>query len=68
MRKTMTDKLKPCPFCGEDNTFIGVNFRGAWLDHHCKRDKDKPSIATTVYGKSKEEVIKMWNRRAEDDR
>lgn len=65
----MIDKLKPCPFCGKDDTFIGVTAKGTWwLDHYCEHAKDELSTVTTVYGKSEEKVIERWNRRAEDDR
>ena len=63
----MKDKLKPCPFCGQNNIMIH-NYdkeNNRWsVDHYCKHDVDDLTIVIDVYGYSREEVVEMWNRRA----
>ena len=67
----MADKLKPCPFCGDE----------AHLDRHdifCDCGV-KMVIPMFVHGKesvggfptyeeARQEMIKKWNRRADDER
>lgn len=71
-------KMKPCPFCGKridkDDPTYGLLYlekQGAWFVHHvCDFDeKAKPQIdvSISVYGNTKEEVIKRWNRRNADE-
>jgi Lar family restriction alleviation protein len=63
---TMTDKLKPCPFCGGDNVDVfnwEVTFQGDYFKAYCK-DCDfelKPQ-------RTEEEAIKAWNTRKPMDR
>lgn len=61
-------KLKPCPFCGvtEEPFVMPCGRRRTWnLSHYCLKTMD--GYITTViniYGKSRDEVIERWNRRA----
>jgi hypothetical protein len=64
-------KLLKCPFCGkndEDNeyfTSISEQSKDCWsITHFCREVKDELYCCITVYGKTKEEVIELWNRRA----
>ena len=60
-------ELKPCPYCGVNDAFIhNYNIEDSrWcLDHYCGHDEDELSIVINIYGKSREEVIERWNRRA----
>lgn len=66
--------MKPCPFCGahvdKDHFVYGVTYNSImdlWVfDHICHYDDNHDlDVTMTVYGKTKEEVIERWNRRAE---
>lgn len=54
----MTDRLKPCPFCGGKANFQG---NGHWIS--CE-----DCLAETNYFDYKEEAIKAWNTRKPMDR
>ena len=66
----MTDKLKPCPFCGGeaglfeikgmDNDLIG--YMVGCLEDFCEI---RPSVQKEL---DKQGVIDLWNRRADNDR
>ena len=68
----MTDKLKPCPFCGGkaeihncmefENDTLALIYSGK-SGVHCS----ECHCATIPYG-SKDEAIEVWNRRADNDR
>ena len=71
-------KMKPCPFCEKridvDDEIYGVGYlksHNVWqFNHTCNYDaKVKPhiDISISVYGSTREEVIKRWNRRAADE-
>lgn len=63
-------KLLKCPFCNkndEDNKyFTSISQKDdCWsLTHFCRELKDELYCCITVYGKSEEEVIELWNKRA----
>lgn len=56
------EKLKPCPFCGNNNAIpqsVGAeSFWRIWCSH-CGAEGPSPRI-------SKEEAIKAWNTRHEE--
>lgn len=54
----MSEELKPCPFCGGKNMRIWNTSR-SWVS--CD-----DCLANTAYGTTKEESIKIWNRRADN--
>lgn len=63
----MTDKLKPCPFCGENaylsNCYNGTNY---WWQITCTLCGASVSSQTTFFPcdeKGRDEAIKKWNRR-----
>lgn len=64
-------ELKPCPFCGsKDEPFIMKFDNGKeWnLSHYCGRDENSEiTIVINVWGKSRDEVIERWNRRADNE-
>ena len=61
----MGSELKPCPFCGGTNAYIASNCYG---QHYARC----PECGAVVWGndkediRSKKEIVKLWNRRAED--
>ena len=65
------DKLKPCPFCGEKNNFKIVDYIEG-------EDSDEPIAVTKIVCGlceaqirgylTKEMAIRVWNRRADNDR
>ncbi len=66
------NKLKPCPFCGEELSplksslsICKLNDETYALTHFCKgyRRNDGLGVSVLVYGDSEEEVIDRWNRR-----
>lgn len=64
----MTDKLKPCPFCGGEAVIresLGHMYIGPIHKENCFIKPDTWCIAINV---SLKKQIKAWNRRAEDDR
>ena len=64
-------ELKPCPFCGGNNVLIRPFLNGKrWNLAHCcaKDDNGNLTIVIDVYGNSRDEVIKRWNRRVENER
>ena len=52
------EKLKPCPFCGNQEIMLVAN--GMWA---CWCTK---CFASSGYAISKEDAVKMWNRRVEE--
>ncbi len=60
----MSNKLKPCPFCGgKPNLYKGEN--GGFF-HLCMIDGDAMVKIESRYFRSEEEAIKVWNRRVND--
>ena len=56
------EKLKPCPFCGEEiRKEISPNEVGEWIFWHVC-ESTRLLIAQTYV--TKKEAIKAWNRRA----
>lgn len=66
----MTDKLKPCPFCGGEAEVIGHYIKGVANNYQyfvrCKSCKARPRSCNTF--KKKEKAIEYWNTRKPIDR
>ena len=58
-------ELKPCPFCG-DNARVETTCI-CYFIVHCTNEKCEIKPCTKIQ-QSKEIAIKVWNRRADDDR
>ena len=64
----MPNELKPCPFCGGEASLIKRKFKvgfypsGGTYYVHCK-----VCLVTTQPRQKSEDVIKVWNRRANDE-
>lgn len=52
----MSDKLKPCPFCGEEAILKEIEYLGMFIV--CSK-----CGAKTSYQLGRSLVVKMWNRR-----
>ena len=70
----MTDKLKPCPFCGSKATFGEkiVEYYANGTREVIRTERTHNVIcnvcfAATKYYPSKETAKKQWNRRADND-
>lgn len=64
----MSEKLKPCPFCGakeddEDEPLVCFWISGIDDYQICC---DKCGANTGWFGRNMEEAVEAWNRRAED--
>lgn len=57
----MTEKLKPCPFCGESLLKITMAMGEAWV--HCSGCK-----AASGTGRTRPEAAAAWNRRELDSK
>jgi hypothetical protein len=55
------DKLKPCPFCGEQPT-ISYDAAGKWFYIECLND-DCPMCVQGVWHTDMEAATKEWNKR-----
>ena len=61
----MSEELKPCPFCGEDEALIETSEKCIRLVYaqayqvHCN-----DCCATTEWSHDKEKAIEAWNKRA----
>lgn len=68
----MTDKLKPCPFCGgEAYTYTAKNItkgttREYWLVHCKECGLNYPQYKKYCW--AEEQAIEVWNRRVNNDR
>ena len=62
----MEHKLKPCPFCGAPATAWEWN-GGARVDCSAWRVTDGYEHYVGIGGKTMEEAIKKWNKRANDE-
>ncbi|MBQ9564189.1 MAG: Lar family restriction alleviation protein [Synergistaceae bacterium] len=62
----MTDKLKPCPFCGGEAVLDFVD-DDAWYVHCIDYDGDCDMRPHTKSYETPEEAIEVWNRRANDE-
>ena len=60
----MTDKLKPCPFCGGNANLIEQKATGCF---RVKCTKCPTDLGRYWFFK-KNDVINAWNRRADNDR
>lgn len=66
MRISMSDKLKPCPFCGgKVEAFYDSNYGNEWIVI-CRNDNCDVD-ASTSFMRTKEQAVAAWNRRAEPD-
>lgn len=68
-RNKMT--IKACPFCGnvpkQHIDIIELSANEYTLSHHCPHKEGELSVCLNVYGKTKEEVVDLWNHRYSDD-
>lgn len=55
-------KLKPCPFCGGKADILGENKYLPGTIVHCTECQ----VETPMY-KNREDAIKAWNRRVQDE-
>ena len=66
-------KMLRCPICGAEveakSPFMGyVEAYDIWnFNHHCDPDIPDLTCSINVWGKTEEEVIERWNRRAENE-
>lgn len=61
----MTEKLKPCPFCGgEGRVFEDTSFG---VDNPLYRVFCGMCLVKTDTAYRREDAIEIWNRRANDD-
>lgn len=65
----MGSNMTPCPFCKEKvkNAFPVVceYTDGTWgLTHFCEIEEDEVRVAIVISGKTREDVVCRWNRRA----
>jgi Lar family restriction alleviation protein len=59
----MTEKLKPCPFCGGEAELLSMTYRGGKVfGVFCKTQTDHGHFIDNYA--SKQEAIDAWNRRA----
>ena len=70
----MTEKLKPCPFCGGEGKIrfdIGDYRTGEYRGYYVQcGNLDVNCLASWISGgcfSTKEEAIEAWNRRANDE-
>jgi Lar family restriction alleviation protein len=73
----MSEKLKPCPFCGGEaklTAFVGETVMSEPYEYAevcCANCKAKTHRVIDGYGKvniAQKTVISLWNRRVENDR
>ncbi len=75
----MTDKLKPCPFCGSNNigtakgyvVFLLKKYRGNVRAVGCRDCGCVAGVFNTLaisIEEAEEKAIDSWNRRADNDR
>ena len=57
-------KLKPCPFCGKIPTI--EFYKNEWYGIACENEKCKIQ-PNTAWLKKRANVIREWNRRANDE-
>ena len=58
------NKLKPCPFCGNEHPLIRKNLCGAFYHIDCPTCQTQFSTDNTSgSSKSRERTIAAWNRR-----
>lgn len=68
----MSEKLKPCPFCGGEISLKHHEFEGeetmvAFVcpeQSTCRQHKNGPHMLFVAQGSELEEAIKLWNTRA----
>lgn len=61
----MSNKLKPCPFCGGEARLYNDGVHGFF--HMCMINGDAMVKIESRFFESDEEAIKVWNRRAETE-
>ena len=62
----MSDKLKPCPFCGGEAELVEHNEGLVFYFVRCKNENCFAGAADVRHF-SKETLVEAWNRRANDD-
>lgn len=68
----MTEKFKPCPFCGGPAELVDIpepNANDGRFYVHCPACSShfsfEPGLCVRTYtGRTREDVISLWNRRA----
>ena len=60
----MTEKLKPCPFCGGKAVYSSITFLHG--DDQCHVECEKCGFTTENF-KTRYDAIDAWNRRANDE-
>ncbi|MBD2815944.1 Lar family restriction alleviation protein, partial [Xenorhabdus sp. Flor] len=69
----MTDKLKPCPFCGGDNLSFKYDFvlpdeeYDAWITCYDCNASGSTSEGSDTVEEAETEAIKLWNQRENND-
>lgn len=64
----MSEKLKPCPFCGGEAHLFGIETIGASVAYFVKCVGNKSKCAGPIYTKycdTKERAAEVWNTRVE---
>ena len=61
-------KLKPCPFCGNEDLFLEdepeLDGKNHYYDIVCNNKKCYLSNGAGRFFEDKEEIIKLWNKRS----
>lgn len=63
----MTDKLKPCPFCGGEASLDKIKTVKGWFEYLVWCADDNCACQNASY-RTKEEAIEAWNTRKPMDR
>lgn len=64
----MKEKLKPCPFCGNDPTIRIFKGKDGWRDRYavlCRYDEDGCGAESGLYH-YEQEAVEAWNRRTSE--
>ena len=65
----MMNMIKPCPFCGQQVKIYEHGYYGCpVIEHTIRNGRECVFRLLTVYGQKLEDVVELWNRRADDDR
>jgi len=63
----MNNKLKSCPFCGSNDVELRDDDTGIVWEHAFQVMCWECGVRT-LYTQTQEKAVKMWNRRADNDR
>lgn len=61
----MLEKLKPCPFCGDEHPFVNKIKTNFFEDRYAVMCENCQSMGK--YCKTEDQAIEAWNRRTSDD-